>query len=210
MTATIERPTKPPRARRPIDPTRDGRFARSRATRDKIVTALFDLVRDGDVSPGAARVAETAGVGLRTVFRHFDEMDTLYRAMAEAIERQIMPLMLKPFDATEWRDRLRELTDRRIEIYETIMPYRISSSIKRFQSAFLMQGYQRQLELERSSLHAILPQTVIDDAPTASAIEVAVSFQSWRRLRHDQGLAVGPARAAIFALLEAMLARIEG
>ncbi|MBX9813238.1 MAG: TetR/AcrR family transcriptional regulator, partial [Sphingomonas sp.] len=101
-----------------------------------------------------------------------------------------------------------ELTERRIEIYETIMPYRISSSIKRFQSAFLMQGYQRQLELERTSLHAILPQKVIDDDATASAIEVATSFQCWRRLRHDQGLAIEPARAAIFALLEAMLARI--
>lgn len=208
MTVTLPKSAKPLRARRPIDPSRDGRFARSRVTRDKIVTALLDLVREGDVSPSAARVAETAGVGLRTVFRHFDEMDTLYRAMAEAIERQVMPLMLKPFAATEWRDRLRELTDRRIEIYEAIMPYRISASIKRFQSAFLMQGYQRQLELERTSLHAILPQAVIDDAATASAIEVATSFQCWRRLRHDQGLAVEPARAAIFALLEAMIARI--
>ncbi|MBX9814665.1 MAG: TetR/AcrR family transcriptional regulator, partial [Sphingomonas sp.] len=132
MTVPVSKSLKPPRARRPIDPTSDGRYARSRATRDKIVTALLDLVREGDVSPSAARVAETAGVGLRTVFRHFDEMDTLYRAMAEAIERQVMPLMLKPFTSEHWRDRLRELTERRIEIYETIMPYRISSSIKRF------------------------------------------------------------------------------
>ncbi len=210
MTVTVQKTVKVARPRRPIDPNSDGRFARSRATRDKIVGALLDLVRDGDVSPSAARVAETAGVGLRTVFRHFDEMDTLYRAMAEAIERQVMPLMLKPFVTETWRDRLRELVDRRIEIYEAIMPYRISASIKRFQSAFLMQGYQRQLELERTSLHAILPQAVIGDAASASAIEVATSFQCWRRLRHDQGLAIAPARAAILALVEAMLARIEG
>ena len=187
----------------------DGRHARSVATRDKIVAALLQLVRDGDVSPSAARVAETAGVGLRTVFRHFDEMDTLYREMSEIIEAQVMPMMLQPFEASDWRGRVREMAGRRIGIYETIMPYRISASIKRFQSDFLMRGYLRQLQLERTSLHAILPPAVIADAPAASAIEVTISFQCWRRLRHDQGLAIDDARAVIDTLLEAMLARID-
>jgi len=186
----------------------DGRHARSVATRDKIVTALLQLVREGDVTPSAARVAETAGVGLRTVFRHFDEMDTLYREMSEVIEAQVMPMMLQPFEASDWRGRVREMARRRIGIYETIMPYRISASIKRFQSDFLMHGYHRQLQLERTSLHAILPPAVIADAPVASAIEVTISFQCWRRLRHDQGLAIDDARAVIDTLLEAMLARI--
>ncbi len=186
----------------------DGRHLRSRATRAKIVEALLTLVREGDVAPGAARVAEVAGVGLRTVFRHFDEMESLYREMAEVIEAQVMPIMLTPFQATLWRDRVREMADRRIGIYETIMPYRISSSIKRFQSEFLMQGYHKQLQLERTSLHAILPVAVIADAPAASAIEVTISFQCWRRLRHDQGLAIDDARAVIHRLLEAVLTSI--
>lgn len=194
--------------RAPLADTRDGRHARSIATRDKIVTALLQLVRDGDVAPSAVRVAETAGVGLRTVFRHFDEMDTLYREMSEAVEAQVMPMILKPFEAPDWRGRVREMAGRRIGIYETIMPYRISASIKRFQSDFLMQGYFRQLQLERTSLHAVLPQAVIDDAPLASAIEVSISFQCWRRLRHDQGLTVEAARAVIDTLLDAVLARI--
>ncbi|WP_374126377.1 MULTISPECIES: TetR/AcrR family transcriptional regulator [unclassified Sphingomonas] len=186
----------------------DGRHLRSRTTRAKIVEALLTLVRDGEVAPGAAQVAEMAGVGLRTVFRHFDEMESLYREMAEVIEAQVMPIMLKPFEARLWRDRVREMADRRIGIYETIMPYRISSSIKRFQSDFLMQGYHKQLQLERTSLHAILPEAVIADAPAASAIEVTISFQCWRRLRHDQGLVIEDARAVIHRLLEAVLASI--
>lgn len=184
----------------------DGRHQRSRATREKIVAALLALVRDGDVAPSAARVAETAGVGLRTVFRHFDEMESLYREMAEVIEAQVMPIMLKPFEASGWQDRVREMADRRIGIYETIMPYRISSSVKRFQSAFLMQGYHKQLQLERTSLHAILPPAVLADEAFASAIEVTISFQCWRRLRHDQGLAIDSARSVIHRLLEAVLA----
>lgn len=187
----------------------DGRHARSIATRSRIVAALLQLVREGDVSPSAARVADSAGVGLRTVFRHFDEMDVLYREMAEVIEAEVMPMMLKPFNVHDWRGRVREMAARRIGIYETIMPYRISASVKRFQSEFLMQGYHRQLKLERTALHAVLPRAVIDDAPMASAIEVTISFQCWRRLRHDQGLAIDDARAVIDTLLDAVLARID-
>lgn len=203
-------PPSPSRTRpQPVaDQATDGRHLRSRATRAKIVDALLTLVREGEVAPGAAQVADVAGVGLRTVFRHFDEMESLYREMAEVIEAQVMPIMLTPFEATTWRDRVREMADRRIGIYETIMPYRISSSIKRFQSDFLMQGYHKQLQLERTSLHAILPSSVIADPPAASAIEVTISFQCWRRLRHDQGLAIGDARAVIHRLLEAVLASI--
>lgn len=209
--STMKSPPPSNLPRRPsaaADQAQDGRHLRSRATRAKIVEALLQLVREGDVAPGAARVADVAGVGLRTVFRHFDEMESLYREMAEVIEAQVMPIMLTPFEATLWRDRVREMADRRIGIYETIMPYRISSSIKRFQSDFLMQGYHKQLQLERTSLHAILPAGVIADAPAASAIEVTISFQCWRRLRHDQGLVIDDARAVIHRLLDAVLASI--
>ena len=186
----------------------DGRHLRSQTTRAKIVTALLDLVRDGDVAPSAARVADTAGVGLRTVFRHFDDMESLYREMSAVIEAQVMPITLRPFEAVGWQDQVREMADRRIGIYETIMPYRISASVKRFQSAFLMASYHQALDLERSSLHAILPAAIIANAPIASAIEVTISFQCWRRLRHDQGLAIEDARAVVHTLLEAMLARV--
>ena len=54
----------------------DGRRQRSRASRAKIIKAFMELMKSGDPSPSAARVAERAGVGLRSVFRHFDDMDS--------------------------------------------------------------------------------------------------------------------------------------
>ena len=59
-------------------PHPDGRRQRSQASRAKIVTAFMELIESGDPSPSAARVAKRAGVGLRSVFRHFDDMDSLY------------------------------------------------------------------------------------------------------------------------------------
>ena len=62
--------------------TPDGRRLRSERNKQKIVTAMMELVREGDYDPSVASIAERAGVGLRTVFRHFDDVDTLYREMS--------------------------------------------------------------------------------------------------------------------------------
>ena len=57
----------------------DGRRLRSQVSRAKIVEALMTLVEAGQVDPSAEEVAATAGVGLRSVFRHFKDMESLRR-----------------------------------------------------------------------------------------------------------------------------------
>lgn len=185
----------------------DGRRARSRSSRAKIVSAMLDLVAGGDVSPSAARVAEVAGVGLRSVFRHFRDMDGLYREMAEAIESQILPILMRPPEGATWQQRLFDIADRRAAIFETIMPYRISANVRRFESAFLMEGYRRQLRLETEALAAYLPQAVHADAEGARGLNVILSFNTWRLLRHDQNLAPQEAAAVVRRMLSDALAR---
>lgn len=183
-------------------PRVDGRRERSKSSRAKIVTAMLDLVERGDVQPSAARVADEAGVGLRTVFRHFDDMDSLYREMTEVIEARVMPTVLKPYDAADWRDNLRDLVVRRAKVFEAILPYRISANIKRYQSAFLMADYVRLMKLERQIVTALLPPAVLADDIGVEALCVAVSFQSWRVMRHDQGLPATRAAAVLARLVD--------
>ncbi|QNQ11984.1 TetR family transcriptional regulator [Sphingomonas alpina] len=171
---------------------------------------MLDLVGNGDVQPSAARVAEAAGVGLRTVFRHFDDMDSLYREMSEAIEARVLPVMLRPFTTSSWREQLRELAARRCEVYEAILPYRITASLKRFQSAFLMQDYRRMLRIERSSIEAILPPALLADPVQSNVLHMSLSFQCWRVLRHDQELGVAEARAVFLRLVDAVLEQSDG
>lgn len=185
----------------------DGRRARSRSSRAKIVAAMLDLVAGGEVAPNAAQVAEVAGVGLRSVFRHFRDMDALYREMAEAIERQIVPILMRPPEGATWQQRLFDIADRRAAIFETIMPYRISANVRRFESAFLMEGYRRQLRLEAEALAAHLPDTVRADIEGARGLNVILSFNTWRLLRHDQNLAPQEAAAVVRRMLDDALAR---
>lgn len=186
--------------------TSDGRRQRSERSRAQIIEAMFSLIRDGEMSPSAARVAERAEVGLRTVFRHFEDMDSLYVEMAERISAEVMPKILAPFEARDWRERFFEHIARRIEIYEYIMPVRVSANLRRFQSRFLMEEYRRNLLIERSSLQALLPAAYNNDPVLFAAIETSASFQTWRRLRQDTDLSPEEAGAVFRLMLERLLA----
>lgn len=184
--------------------TLDGRRMRSERSREQIITAMLALVHEGDMNPSAASVAERAGVGLRTVFRHFEDMDTLYQEIAAHIESIVLPKVVAPFQSRDWRGRLEELVKRRAAIYEEIMPYRVVANLRRFVSSYLMDNYRRTMLLERAALKAILPEAIHDDPVLFAALEMTTGFQTWRRLRQDQGLGPGEAEK-VMALMARQL-----
>lgn len=203
----IDLTIEPSRSSTNSPPPADGRRQRSHSSRAKIVQALLDLVERGNVSPSAAEVAETAGVGLRSVFRHFDDMESLYREMSDGIEAKVLPQMLRPLEAQDWKGRIRELAERRVGVFEAIMPFRISASVRRHQSAFLMADYKRMLRVERQGVEALLPPEVLADRALAGAVLAPLSFQTWRLLRHDHEMPKAEAHAVVLRLVEAVLAQ---
>src|SRR3546814_5974334 len=125
---------------------------------------MFEVISAGDMNPSAATVAEAAGVSLRTGFLHFEEMDSLYREITAELEAEILPIVMTPFKAHDWRGRLLELVKRRAGVYERLMPFKVASSVRRFQSEFLMDDYRRFLTMERAGLRGILPEEIQSDA----------------------------------------------
>ncbi|MEN9718599.1 MAG: hypothetical protein RIQ99_1477 [Pseudomonadota bacterium] len=197
-----------PRAQSASGVVADGRRARSRSSRTRIVEALLDLVGKGEVAPSAARVAEVAGVGLRSVFRHFADMDALYSAMGATIEQQVMPIIAQDPIGDTWKAKLFDIAERRAKVFEAIMPYRISASIKRFQSAFLMERYHHMVRLEADMIAPHLPAAVKADRIAAHGLNVILGFQTWRLLRHDHQLPVDEATAVVRRLLTDALAAL--
>jgi AcrR family transcriptional regulator len=187
----------------------DGRRRRTSESRSRIVAAMLGLIRSGDVNPSAAQVADAAGVGLRSVFRHFDDMEQLYREMAQIVAAKIQPMIAKPPLARNWRARLIEISERRMTIYDGIMPIKVAASIRRFQSAFLMEDYRRHLRMERKSLESILPEKILKDPALFRAIEMVTGFQAWRRLRQDQSLSTKEARKVTLLLLDRLVPAID-
>ena len=60
----------------------DGRFARSQKTKDDIVKALLKLLKDTPF-PTAEQVAKESKIGLRTVYRQFKDMESIYLSLHE-------------------------------------------------------------------------------------------------------------------------------
>jgi AcrR family transcriptional regulator len=65
------------------EPKPDGRRLRSVRSRELIIEAMLNLVAEGILVPTAQQVAERADVGIRSVFRHFADMESIFEAANE-------------------------------------------------------------------------------------------------------------------------------
>lgn len=186
----------------------DGRRERGRSSHRRIVEAMMELIAGGDLMPSAARVAEEAGIGLRTVFRHFDDMDSLYSEISATVADRVMPIIMAPYDSDNWRANLRELARRRVRVFETMLPFRLAANIKRYQSPFLMGEYGRVVTIERELVLRLLPTDVQVHRIAAEGLCATLSFQNWRALRHDQSLSAEEAGTVTAHMVDALIATI--
>ncbi|HEY2659957.1 MAG TPA: TetR family transcriptional regulator [Caulobacteraceae bacterium] len=179
------------------DAETDGRRRRAQDSRARIVAAMLDLTQTGNVSASAELVAERAGVGLRTVFRHFKDMDSLYREMSLIIEARVVGEVDRAFTSADWRGQLEELIHRRATLFEMITPYKRAEAAQRHRSRFLEEDIRRLNCRLREILAEILPAAVVGDGMAFEALDLLLSFESWDRLRREQNLSPEQARAVL-------------
>src|SRR3546814_2311589 len=98
-----------------------------------------------------------------------------------------MPTVRAPYPDQPGKDNIRELVGRRVRVFETTLPFRLAANIKRYQSPFLMGQYAKVVMLERELILRLLPGAVLTDRINVEALCAALSLQTWRTLRHDQG-----------------------
>src|SRR5258706_12780768 len=184
----------------------DGRRARGENNRQRIVDALLKLVAEGNVAPSADEVAGEAGVALRTGFRHFADMESLYRELSERMRAEIAPIIDRPFEAGEGFDRILDLIHRRAIVFERLLPFKIAGDAHRHASAFLTKDHEALVKVLRGSLAAALPAALRRERALVAALELILSIESWRRLRRDQKLSVRDARATLVFAVARLLA----
>jgi AcrR family transcriptional regulator len=183
----------------------DGRQQRSERSREAIVQALFELVGDGVLQPTAQQVAEAAGVGIRSVFRHFADMESLFVEMDARLQGEALPLLRGAPSGGSVAQRARELADRRIAFFEKIAPYKRSGTIQRWRSEFLRGQHGVLVRALRADLLRWLPELRRAPSDLVEALDLALSFEAWDRLRTDQRLGRERARDALVRTLTALL-----
>ena len=191
------------------DAPSDGRVQRGKRSRERILDALLELVREGFLRPTAEQVARRAGVGIRTVFRRFADMDGLFAeldARTSAIARELYPPASGPSDAP-LPERIGELVGLRISLYEELGPFLRSSVLHRARSAYVEKRSLRSARELRRDVEARIPELSDEPDWVADAVDTLLSFESWNRLRHDRRLGRERIRLTLRASLTALLAQ---
>jgi|HubBroStandDraft_6_1064221.scaffolds.fasta_scaffold539924_2 TetR/AcrR family transcriptional regulator of autoinduction and epiphytic fitness len=190
----------------------DGRLARSARTRRAVVDALLDLLNEGDLRPTAARIAERAGVSLRLVFHHFDDLDTIYSELADRQTERVEPL-IKPIDvALPFPLRVEVFSAQRGRVLETLSPVRRSAVLMEpFRPALAKRLKQSRDLMRAAAIAAFQPELkmiVADERRTKiAALDVVTSWVAWEQMRRHQGLSETEAREVMATSIRALLTR---
>ena len=183
----------------------DGRERRSVRSREAIVQALFELIGNGVLRPTAQQVAESAGVGIRSVFRHFADMESLFAEMHARLQAEALPILRgDPVEGSLDR-RARGLVDRRVEFFERIAPYKRAGNVQRWRSEFLRSQHAELVRALRSDLLRWLPELRRAPLDLVEAFDLALSFEAWDRLRTEQRLGRDRAREALVRVVLSLL-----
>jgi len=185
-----------------------GRIKRGEDNRKRISAAFLELLREDVKSPTAEQVAEKAGVGLRSVFRHFDDMETLYREMNTEFDAMLAAAMRAPLAAASWQDRLQESISLRAALFERLAPYYVGTQVHRHESPFLNAQLVRAAALHRDQVRRLVPPALADDAACFEALLLVLSIDAWLRLRREQGLDLAAATAVVQTLVGALVSAL--
>ncbi len=170
----------------------DGRTARSQRTRAAIVDAHLALLASGDLKPTGERIAESAGVSLRTLWTNFKDMETLFQAAGERLI-EIQDTAHQPVDPSmPLNERVTAFCDQRARMLEIIAPAARAAAAREPFSAQLRLNRMIQLDRSRVELEDVfgdeLTAAGTSRADLTNALVSLTTYASWGLWRDHLGL----------------------
>ena len=195
---------------RAVTQTVDGRTARSARTRAAVVTAVLDLVRAGNPRPTAKEIAARAGISLRSVYVHFDDLDDLFAA-AGARQAEEVAHLLSPVDAAlPLSERIDEVVTQRAALWEALGPVRNAALVWSSTSSTLQEGAQRTTLRAVRDIARVFADRLEPLEPSrrhllVEALHVVTSAAAWDVLRNERDLSVTDAGTVVSRSMTALL-----
>ena len=174
--------------------TGDGRFARSQKTKDAIVKALLKLLRNTPF-PTAEQVAKESKIGLRTVYRQFKDMESIYLSLHEECMHSLGQIFNSDVDLERpFNERVSFAIRERFTIYdeyETLFIATISNSAR---LPTLVNQVAESYQVMRERFIKIVPEIKNLSTIKSDLIFTRILFPSWFSLRkvlkHDQKIII--------------------
>ena len=182
---------------------------RGERTRARIAEAVIALLAESDLPPTAKEVAARAGVSVRLVFHHFEDMDALYRAVSRTqYERHWRAVRPIPADLPLDR-RVERTVQQRAKLFEAISPVRRKAATLVTRHQDVAEGFARTNGLLRSWLETTFGEELKaagrERRELLGALEAAASWEMWERLRRVQGLTTAASRRVLARTMRALL-----
>jgi TetR/AcrR family transcriptional regulator of autoinduction and epiphytic fitness len=182
-------------------PVTDGRSARSQRTRNAVVDALLELNRAGNLRPTAKEIAERAGVSLRSVYVHFDDLEDLFLAAAKRHVELISGMLVEVPDTGPLRSRAETMVRMRSRIWEDVgnilraaaLQEPFSPTLARWLAGGRMVASRDTARIFAKELDSFSPE---DRTQRLAVVNALASHPAWDQFRRVSGLDVPAARKA--------------
>ena len=186
----------------------DGRTARAVRTRLAIVDACLDLIDEGDLRPTGPRIAERAGVSVRSVFQHFDDLDALFLAVGERVVTRIAAMIHRIDPAAPLDQRAGELVAQRSDVLEALSPVLRAALLQAASSEVIFDQFQAGQEFMVAQIEEVFAPELAGSArpgPLRDALVVAMSWTTWDQLRVPLGRSIDEARDTVAWMVRSAL-----
>jgi AcrR family transcriptional regulator len=189
-----------------IAPSSDGRRQRSERSQTAIIEAALSLMNEGTLVPTAQQIADRAGVGIRSFFRHFADMDSLFLAADDMLLSSYEAL----FEVDNRAGTLSGRVTRSIDLYgnafEKLRPIILCTQAQLWRSPKLRENYGWHQKRLRKELELWLPEVAELPKDRREAVHAVASFSMWNRLREFQGLSIKTSADIVTSLVNDLIA----
>lgn len=183
----------------------DGRRLRSGRSRQLIIESMLQLIKEGNLAPTAKQVANHAKVGIRSVFRHFEDMEAIFATADELWRKECyhdQPSIDPQLPLKQRISLTAEQLGNHFEAHSNILK---STAIRRWRSTFLNHNYAGYQDQMRANLKIWLPELETLSASKQEAVVGILSFEYWDRLRDHQSQTPTACIDAIVDLLNSLI-----
>lgn len=185
----------------------DGRRQRSERSQTAIIEAALALMEEGTLVPTAQQIADRAGVGIRSFFRHFADMDSLFLAADEMLLDSYEAL----FQVADRDGSLSTRVSRAVELYgnafDNLMQMILCTKALLWRFPKLKENYAWHQRRLRKELELWLPEVADLPRDRREAVHAVASFEMWHRLREHQGLSYGASADIVTGMVMDLVSR---
>lgn len=185
-------------------------MARAARTRAAIVDATVALVEAGDLRPTAPRIAEQAGVSVRSVFQHFDDLPSLYAAVVQRVVERVAALATPTDPAQPIDERVTTFVERRSTLLEAMTPFRRAAAVhgpffREIRDAVAEGTAALRDEVEQVFGPELATAPAAARRELVDALAGAASWPMWDTLRAEAGKSLDDARAVVVRIMRSLL-----